>query len=84
MYTNVFLKDGDKKLICKPLKNFVEQLQEETLFFKCHRSYLVNLQYVKEFSRKDGDQLIMSNQKSVPISKSNKEHFLELVQQIFR
>lgn len=83
MYTNVFLKDGDKKLICKPLKIFVEQLQEEDLFFKCHRSYLVNLQYVVEFSRKDGDQLIMSNQKSVPISKSNKENFLKVVQQIF-
>lgn len=83
MYTNVFLKNGDKKLICKPLKIFVEQLQEEDLFFKCHRSYLVNLQYVVEFSRKDGDQLIMSNQKSVPISKSNKENFLKVVQQIF-
>lgn len=83
MYTNVFLKNGDKKLICKPLKIFVEQLQEESLFFKCHRSYLVNLQYVVEFSRKDGDQLIMSNQKSVPISKSNKESFLKVVQQIF-
>ncbi len=83
MYTNVFLKNGEKKLICKPLKIFVEQLQEEDLFFKCHRSYLVNLQYVVEFSRKDGDQLIMNNQKSVPISKSNKENFLKVVQQIF-
>jgi len=83
MYTNVFLKDGDKKLICKPLKVFVEQLNNEPLFFKCHRSYLVNLQYIQEFSRKDGYQLIMSNQKSVPISKSNKENFLKVVEQIF-
>ncbi|WP_394907101.1 LytR/AlgR family response regulator transcription factor [uncultured Mesonia sp.] len=84
MYTNVFLRDGTKKCISKPLKNFVEQLEQDTLFFKCHRSFLVNLQYVKEFSRKDGDQLIMENGKSVPISKSNKESFLKLIQQVYQ
>ncbi|NJX16288.1 LytR/AlgR family response regulator transcription factor [Tamlana crocina] len=83
MYTNVQLIDGKQKTICKPLKHFVEQLERNTMFFKCHRSYLINLKYVDELVKDDGDYLLMSNQKRIPISKSKRDQFLEIIKETF-
>lgn len=83
MYTNVHLVEGKQKTICKPLKHFVEQLAQNTMFFKCHRSYLINLKYVEELVKDDGDYLLMRNQKRIPISKSKRDQFLEVVKETF-
>ncbi|MCF1192721.1 LytTR family DNA-binding domain-containing protein [Mangrovimonas sp. AS39] len=83
MYTNVQLVEGKQKTICKPLKHFVEQLSKNGMFFKCHRSYFINLKYVEELVKDDGDYLLMSNQKRIPISKSKRDQFLEVVKETF-
>jgi two-component system LytT family response regulator len=83
MYTNVKLKEGSEKVICKPLRHFVDQLADNPMFFKCHRSFFINLNYVEELTRKDGDFVIMSDQKQIPISKSNKDQFMKVIQEIF-
>lgn len=83
MYTNVQLMDGKQKTICKPLKHFVEQLERNSMFFKCHRSYLINLKYVDELVKDDGDYLLMNNQKRIPISKSKRDQFLEVIKETF-
>ncbi|MBN2867154.1 MAG: response regulator transcription factor [Flavobacteriaceae bacterium] len=83
MYTNVQLVEGKQKTICKPLKHFVEQLSKNAMYFKCHRSYLINLKYVEELVKDDGDYLLMSNQKRIPISKSKRDQFLEVVKETF-
>ncbi|WOD43443.1 LytR/AlgR family response regulator transcription factor [Hwangdonia lutea] len=83
MYTNVQLIDGKQKTICKPLKHFVEQLERNPMFFKCHRSYLINLKYVDELVKDDGDFLLMNNKKRIPISKSKRYQFLEVIKETF-
>ncbi|UMB52520.1 LytTR family DNA-binding domain-containing protein [Lutibacter sp. A64] len=83
MYTNVHLITGKQKTICKPLKHFVQQLANNSMFFKCHRSYLINLKYVEELVKDDGDYLLMNNQKRIPISKSKRDHFLEVIKEVF-
>lgn len=83
MYTNVQLMDGKQKTICKPLKHFVEQLERNAMFFKCHRSYLINLKYVDELVKDDGDYLLMKNRKRIPISKSKRDQFLEVIKETF-
>lgn len=53
MYTKGYMKNNESQLICKPLKRFADQLIAKKLIFcKAHRSYLVNLKYVKELSLK--------------------------------
>lgn len=83
MYTTVYLHDGTKRLISKPLKHFVDQLEGNSTFFRSHRSYLVNLRYVAELSKSDGDFLTLSNRQIVPISKGKKQQFMALVKDIF-
>ncbi|AGC75520.1 LytR/AlgR family response regulator transcription factor [Nonlabens dokdonensis] len=83
MYTTFYLKNGDKELICKPLRHFVEQMHASGLFYKPHRSYYINLNAIKEFNKKEGGHLIMENDKLVPISRDKRTEFFEMVKEIF-
>jgi len=82
MYTKVSLKNNKTILVSKPLKFFVETLQKVKVFYKPHRSYLINLKYIKEYVKKDGGYIVMENDKTVSLSKDKKEEFLEIIQSI--
>ena len=83
MYTKVYLENGKSELICKPLKHFVSQLSTLPIFYKPHRSYLVNLKHIKELSKRDGQHLVMSNSKTIPISKDKRDEFMKVIQEVF-
>ncbi len=83
MYTKVYMKNNESQLICKPMKHFVDQLHDKPIFYKPHRSFLVNLKYIKELSKKDGFHLIMENNKTIPIAKEKKDEFLQMIQDLF-
>ncbi|MDO6597746.1 LytTR family DNA-binding domain-containing protein [Oceanihabitans sp. 2_MG-2023] len=82
-YTKVYLQNGKTELICKTLKHFAEQLVNKPLFYKPHRSFLINLKYMTEITKKDGLQVIMSNNKSIPIARERKEDFMEIINRVF-
>lgn len=82
MYTKISTNAKDEILISKPLKHFVEMLQNIPIFYKPHRSYLVNLTYMKHYIKSDGGYILMDNGKSVSISKEKREEFLEIVSNI--
>lgn len=83
MYTNVYLANNKQELICKPLSYFETQLKGNHLFFRCHRSYLINLHYLEKYVKKDGDFLQMENKIAIPISKTKKQEFLKIVKEVF-
>jgi two-component system LytT family response regulator len=79
MYTQVYTKEHGKLLIAKPLKHFVELFQDNHLFYKPHRSYLINLSCIEEYIKSDGGYIVMDNKENIPISRDKKEEFLSLV-----
>ncbi|MCH2034669.1 MAG: LytTR family DNA-binding domain-containing protein [Tenacibaculum sp.] len=81
MYTKVSTT-SEEVLVSKPLKFFVDTLQKIKTFYRPHRSYLVNLTYLREYVKKDGGYIVMENNKSVSISKDKKDEFLTIVQNI--
>jgi two-component system LytT family response regulator len=81
MYTKVYTTTQEI-LISKPLKHFVALLQKVPTFYKPHRSYFINLTYIKQYVKSDGGYILMDNDKSVSISKEKKDEFLELVSAI--
>ncbi|MEP5341904.1 MAG: LytTR family DNA-binding domain-containing protein [Algibacter sp.] len=83
MYTKVYLDNEDSELICKPLKYFAEQLSNLPIFYKPHRSFLVNLKHIKELSKKDGYHLIMTNSRTISISKDKRQDFMTVINQVF-
>jgi len=79
MYTNFYLKGNEKILISKPLKYFIDLLENKDLFYKTHRSYLVNLQYLQKIVKKEGTYLELEDNHRVPVSKEKRESLFHLI-----
>jgi two-component system LytT family response regulator len=79
MYTSITTIEDIDLCISKPLKHFVEILQKIPLFYRPHRSHLINLKHIKKYVKSDGGYIIMDNDKTVSISKEKKEEFLQIV-----
>lgn len=79
-YTYVVNKQNDKLLVSKKIKEF-EHLESLPYFFRCHRSYLINLKEVIKYAKADGGYILMSNSDQIPISREKKDEFLEVIRQ---
>ena len=82
MYTKVSLTNSKTILVSKPLKFFAETLKKMNIFYRPHRSFLINLKYIQEYIKKDGGYIVMDNNKTVSISKDKKDEFLNIMQNI--
>jgi two-component system LytT family response regulator len=78
-YTILFLKDGQKLISSRTLKE-IEEILEEHSFIRVHHSYLVNLNEVEKYVRGEGGYLIMSNKTNIDVSRSRKDVLLKKLQ----
>ncbi len=76
-YTHFLLKNKNKIIACRTLKEIEEQLTDLPFFVRVHNSYMVNLNEVTRYVRGEGGYLIMSNDSSVNVSRSRKEALLK-------
>ena len=75
-YTEFHLVNSKQLLSSYTLKQYHDLLTDHH-FFRTHRSYLINLAYVKMYRRGEGGTAIMQDGSEVEISKQNKEAFLQ-------
>jgi len=75
-YSCIYLINGQKEVVSKPLKEIQEQLPAH-LFYRAHTSHLINLQQLEKYSNEDGGYAVMSDQSQVPIARRRKNEFLE-------
>ena len=75
-YTIFFMKDKQKIVASRPLKEAEEMLAEHS-FFRVHHSYIVNMNEIEKFVKTDGGYLIMSDGSNVDVSRSKKEFLLK-------
>lgn len=78
-YTNIYLKDAPLLLSTKTLKDYEINILDEQLFFRVHKSYLINLLHFKEFLYEDGGYIVMSNKMKVPIARGKSSLLLEKI-----
>jgi two-component system LytT family response regulator len=73
-YTELYT--GNKKiLISKTLKSMESQLPG-SLFFRVHKSYLVNLSYIKAYvNSSDNPHLVLEDDTCIPVSRYKKSQF---------
>lgn len=77
-YTHIFLKGQKKEVLSKKIKE-VEAMIGNRNFYRTHNSYLVNLSFVREFIKSDGQYLILDDGSHIPISRSRKGELLQLL-----
>ncbi len=74
-YTIIHLSNMQKMVFSKTLKDFEEQLDPKQ-FARIHKSYIVNLQHVKEYKTTDGGVVRMSDGNCWSISRRQLDSFL--------
>ncbi len=71
-YTHIHLRNGEKIMVSRTLKEYDELLSEYN-FLRVHQSHLVNLEEVKSYVRRDGGYILMTDGSHVSVSKQKKE-----------
>lgn len=79
MYTKFYTKSNNSKIVSKPLKHFMALLKDNKEFYRPHRSYCINVRFIKQYVKKDGGYLVMDNDVIVSISKEKRDEFLQLM-----
>jgi two-component system LytT family response regulator len=77
-YTNLFLMGAKKIVASKTLKEF-EAILPDNDFFRIHRSALININFVKEYSNHEGGEVILSDGTRVQVSKARIQEFAEFI-----
>jgi two-component system LytT family response regulator len=78
-YTQIYLTSGRKILVSKNIKSFEDSFRHPRLL-RVHRSYIINLNRVKQYLRQEGGIIVMENEAEVDLSKDRKEEFLKAYQ----
>lgn len=78
-YTEIVLLNGKKIIASKTLK-YCSNLLPPGVFFRIHKSYLVNLKHIKKYLKRDGGELMVVNNDIIPISRNKRDEILKLIQ----
>mgnify|MGYP000859369412 FL=1 len=75
-YTIIFLKDNRKITVAKTLKEF-EDLLCNYDFFRVHNSHIVNLAFVKTYSKGKSGYLTMTDDTEIEVATRRREEFMK-------
>ncbi len=80
----IFHLEGKKVVtVSRPLIEY-EHLLEDTSFLRIHKSFLINMQHVKEYQKGEGGLVILSDGTEIEVSRRKKDMFLEKVKEVFK
>lgn len=74
-YTTICTSLNETILVTKTLKA-VEEMLSEKIFLRIHKSYLVNINYIKAYSRNGGQGVVLENGLLLPVSGSKTKEIL--------
>ena len=72
-FTDIYLQNGQKKMVCRFLKHFTEILPLP--FLRVHKSHIVNLSFVKSYNK--GGFLTLNDNSEIEVSATYKDDFLK-------
>lgn len=70
-YTTVYLEEGRKIMVSKPLKEY-EELLPLNDFLRVHQSFLVNKNYIQSFNKSE-QMIVLKNGRELPVSSRKKD-----------
>ncbi len=77
-YTYYFFVNGTKLLVSKTLKENEELLSDHN-FIRPHKSHLINIKYIENFSRQGGGHITMTDGSQVPVSRRKREQIMDIL-----
>jgi len=67
-------------LISKPL-NAIESLLPANLFYRIHKSHLVNLNYIRSYSRSEGFHVVLEDGTKLDVATRRNDEFIKALTQ---
>lgn len=80
-YTTFYLVDQRKILVSKPLGEY-EELIGGSDFLRVHQSYMVNMNHILRYEKRDGGSIITIHNHSIPVSSRRKEQVMQFFNQL--
>lgn len=80
-YTEFYMEDGAKHIASRSLKDFESRL-DHSLFFRCHKSHIINLHKIQKFINHNGFYALMNNGSMPDVSKTVKDELLQRLRMI--
>ena len=78
-YSEITTANNERFLMSKNLKHFETLLENNTPFFRAHKSWIINTKFIQQFSFSEMS-ISLKNGSKAKLSKYKKQQFLELVQ----
>ena len=78
------MNDKTKYTVSRNLKNFEEIICNNPRFVRAHKSYIVNLDFVKAYNKSDGGSLDLQSGLQIPVSPDRAPLILEKIQLVKR
>jgi two-component system LytT family response regulator len=75
-HTLIYINNEERVILSEYSITDIELILPRTMFFRCHRSHIINLRYLKKFE-KDSHTLYLINNHIVSISKERVLDFLK-------
>jgi len=75
-YTHIFLAGNKKMMVSRPLKD-LEALLPSDLFFRTHKSHLINLNRIEKYVKVEGNYIVMEGGRLVPLAARKRESFVD-------
>ncbi len=72
-FTDIYLSNGNKKMVCRFLKHFAEILPHP--FVRVHKSHIINSNCVKSYNK--GGTLTLNDGSEIEVSQTYKDDFLK-------
>jgi two-component system, LytTR family, response regulator len=81
-YTHIVMSDRSRHLASKPLSNFEDILQDNPLFFRAQKSFIISLKNIRQYIRGEGGDIIMEDGRSIALSRNKKQEIMALFHKI--
>jgi two-component system LytT family response regulator len=77
-YTHIFTTREKKITISRTLKEF-EAKVSSNCFFRVHKSHLINLNHIKDYTKLNGGYITMTDEVTIQVSRRKREEFAERI-----
>lgn len=80
-YTSIHTSDGDKIVVSRSLKEF-DELLAVSGFYRVHKSFLINLAYIRGFEKQEGGFVVLTGGMKVPVASRKREELLAIIEKM--
>lgn len=77
-FTDIHLRNGEVKMVCRFLKHFEELLSAP--FVRIHRSHIINLNDIKKYHKGSGGYITLQDNTEIEVGASYKDELIKMIE----